>query len=49
VGLAGPGVLEVADLAVAQSVVGAREDLSRHGDAGDLAVTALGDPLELLA
>jgi hypothetical protein len=48
-GLAGTGSLEVADLAVAQSVVAEGEDLPGDGDARDLAAVAFGDPFELLA
>jgi uncharacterized protein (DUF849 family) len=47
-GLAGPGVLQTADLAVAQAVVTEGEDLPSDGDAGDFAPAAFGDPLELL-
>jgi hypothetical protein len=47
-GFAGPGVLQTADLAVAQAVVAEGEDLPGDGDARDFATAAFGDPLELL-
>jgi hypothetical protein len=48
-GLAGPGILEAADLAVAQAVVAEGEDLPGDSDAGDFAAAAFGDPLELIS
>jgi hypothetical protein len=48
-GLAGPGILEAADLAVAQTVVAEGEDLPGDGDSCDFAPAGFGDPLELVA
>jgi hypothetical protein len=47
--VAGTGGFEVADLAVAQTVVAEGQDLAGDGDSGDFAAAAFGDPFELLA